>query len=125
MVPRSQRFKTSTPPAGVAAKKGAGALTGGRGYAEQRSFEETEAPGRPGGRLSEAKTECGPGRPWWLQRREGGRWPKLKRFWKKKKKKKRFWKLEAVGWLRAVELCEERRESSKDVNEWREGPGGQ
>lgn len=103
MVPRSQRFKTSTPPAGVAAKKcagaltgDAGALTGGRGSAGQRAFEETEAPGRPGGRLSEAKTECGPGRPWWLQRREAGRWPKLKRFWKKKKKK-RFRKLELLA----------------------------
>lgn len=40
-------------------------------------------------------------------------------------KKKKFWKPEAVGWLRVAELGEERWECSKDVNEQREGPGGQ
>ena len=38
---------------------------------------------------------------------------------------KRFWKSEAIGWLPAAELGEERWESSKAINEWREGPGGQ
>lgn len=36
-------------------------------------------------------------------------------------KLKRFRKPEAVGWLMAAELGEERQESSKDVNEWQRG----